>query len=83
MDQFQVQLGRTRLGVTVRYAAFDPAHLKEITSVIEEFWQLCANRAPAEFRKVVPGEGIEPPTFGLQNRCSTAELARLYWVFLY
>ncbi len=28
-------------------------------------------------RKVmVPGEGIEPPTFGLQNRCSTAELAR-------
>jgi hypothetical protein len=29
----------------------------------------------------VPGEGIEPPTNGLQNRCSTAELARLYWVF--
>ena len=26
---------------------------------------------------LVPGEGIEPPTFGLQNRCSTAELARL------
>jgi hypothetical protein len=25
---------------------------------------------------VVPGEGIEPPTFGLQNRCSTAELTR-------
>src|SRR5258708_15924794 len=24
----------------------------------------------------VPGEGIEPPTFGLQNRCSTAELTR-------
>ena len=28
----------------------------------------------------MPGEGIEPPTFGLQNRCSTAELARLDWV---
>jgi hypothetical protein len=34
----------------------------------------------------VPGEGIEPPTFGLQNRCSTAELTRqikklvVYWV---
>ena len=26
---------------------------------------------------VVPDEGIEPPTFGLQNRCSTAELIRL------
>ena len=25
---------------------------------------------------VVPAEGIEPPTFGLQNRCSTAELNR-------
>jgi hypothetical protein len=26
---------------------------------------------------LVPDEGIEPPTFGLQNRCSTAELIRL------
>jgi hypothetical protein len=25
---------------------------------------------------LVPGEGFEPPTFGLQNRCSTAELTR-------
>ena len=25
---------------------------------------------------MVPVEGIEPPTFGLQNRCSTAELSR-------
>jgi hypothetical protein len=25
---------------------------------------------------MVPEEGIEPPTFGLQNRCSTAELIR-------
>ncbi len=24
----------------------------------------------------MPDEGIEPPTFGLQNRCSTAELIR-------
>jgi hypothetical protein len=23
---------------------------------------------------LVPGEGLEPPTNGLQNRCSTAEL---------
>ena len=26
---------------------------------------------------LVPGERIEPPTNGLQNRCSTAELTRL------
>jgi hypothetical protein len=26
--------------------------------------------------QMVPAEGIEPPTFGLQNRCSTAELSR-------
>ena len=28
------------------------------------------------FRKRLPGEGIEPPTFGLQNRCTTAVLHR-------
>jgi hypothetical protein len=27
-------------------------------------------------KSLVPAEGIEPPTFGLQNRCSTAELSR-------
>lgn len=25
---------------------------------------------------MVPAEGIEPPTFGLQNRCTTAVLSR-------
>jgi hypothetical protein len=30
---------------------------------------------------VVPGERIELPTNGLQNRCSTAELNRLTWQF--
>ncbi len=28
------------------------------------------------WRKLVPGEGIEPPAFGLQNRCTTAVLTR-------
>ena len=33
---------------------------------------------------VVPAEGIEPPTFGLQNRCSTAELIRRFrWLLRY
>jgi hemolysin-activating ACP:hemolysin acyltransferase len=31
---------------------------------------------PLDQTEVVPAEGIEPPTFGLQNRCSTAELSR-------
>jgi hypothetical protein len=30
---------------------------------------------------LVPGERIELPTRGLQNRCSTTELTRLYWGF--
>src|ERR1700722_7557638 len=30
---------------------------------------------------VVPDEGIEPPTFGLQNRCSTAALIRRFGGF--
>jgi hypothetical protein len=34
--------------------------------------------SPAEWsaKRVVPVERIELPTFGLQNRCSTAELNR-------
>jgi hypothetical protein len=27
---------------------------------------------------MVPGEGFEPPTFGLQNRCTAAVLTRLF-----
>jgi hypothetical protein len=33
-------------------------------------------RYPKLLILLVPAEGIEPPTFGLQNRCSTAELSR-------
>lgn len=33
-------------------------------------------KAALSAKPVVPAEGIEPPTFGLQNRCSTAELSR-------
>ena len=36
-----------------------------------------SGRRPAGHRPgMVPGEGIEPPTFGLQNRCTTAVLTR-------
>ena len=28
---------------------------------------------------MVPAEGFEPPTFGLQNRCTTTVLSRRSW----
>lgn len=34
------------------------------------------SKAAMSAKSMVPAEGIEPPTFGLQNRCSTAELSR-------
>src|SRR3954466_3305582 len=36
------------------------------------------SRFPAKY---LPGEGIEPPTFGLQNRCTTAVLTRPALIF--
>src|ERR1700733_14443114 len=30
----------------------------------------------SNFHFMVPGEGFEPPTFGLQNRCTTTVLTR-------
>ncbi|GBQ81841.1 hypothetical protein AA15237_3195 [Komagataeibacter xylinus NBRC 15237] len=30
------------------------------------------------FMQMVPGEGFEPPAFGLQNRCTTTVLTRHY-----
>ena len=29
---------------------------------------------------MVPKEGFEPPTYGLQNRCTTPVLFGLYWL---
>ena len=40
-------------------------------------WQKRARSAVNAVISVVPVERIELPTFGLQNRCSTAELNRL------
>ena len=37
----------------------------------------CAAAAQASiYHLLVPGEGFEPPTFGLQNRCTTTVLTR-------
>lgn len=43
-----------------------------------ESWSALGERPSRRWREgdMVPDEGIEPPTFGLQNRCSTAELSR-------
>jgi hypothetical protein len=29
----------------------------------------------------LPAEGFEPPTYGLQNRCTTTVLSRHWWAF--
>ena len=42
--------------------------------------QLNADEPAKSLILLVPGERIELPTNGLQNRCSTAELTRRYWV---
>jgi hypothetical protein len=41
--QLKVQLGHRVLGVTERYAEFDPQYLKEASQAIQDFWEL---RAP-------------------------------------
>jgi integrase len=38
-DQIQIQLGHRRLGVTERYAEYDPNYLKEATAAIEAFFR--------------------------------------------
>jgi hypothetical protein len=57
---------------------FDPLHSAIMRSV--GAWFPGAGDLPGgvwQFVEgMVPAEGIEPPTFGLQNRCSTAELSR-------
>jgi hypothetical protein len=45
-----------------------------------------SNPAETSVRGMVPGEGFEPPTFGLQNRCTATVLTRptnpipVYWI---
>jgi hypothetical protein len=43
---------------------------------LAEFADLGNRQKGEQFQHVVPVERIELPTFGLQNRCSTAELNR-------
>lgn len=49
--------------------------IREIFSLIS-FTQALMLSSQVDIKEMVPVEGIEPPTFGLQNRCSTAELRR-------
>src|SRR5262245_51140552 len=36
-------------------------------------------RSASARSRMVPGEGFEPPTFGLQNRCTTTVLTRHFY----
>jgi hypothetical protein len=44
-DQIKVQLGHRVLGVTERYAEFDPQYLSEASAAIQAFWKLCEPKA--------------------------------------
>jgi integrase len=48
IDQLQVVLGHKRLGVTERYAEFDPTYLREVTACIEAFWAESAGQLRAK-----------------------------------
>ena len=79
------QLGH-RGGVTERYAEFAPDYQHAATDAIEasgrsrKTSELVPSQSVGTFQSsidiMVPVERIELPTFGLQNRCSTAELNR-------
>jgi hypothetical protein len=58
--------------------------LRNVSQLLPEddFWEAIMSRIDRKrLISLVPGRGFEPLTNGLQNRCSTAELTRLYWVF--
>jgi hypothetical protein len=82
--EVQGQLGH-RGGVMERDAEYARDHRAKATAAIEAFWKKgqwvqSGDRPVDDVRQVldcaVPVERIELPTFGLQNRCSTAELNR-------
>ena len=52
-----------------------PLRTKSVTHVSSINRNPCVRYGPRS--TLVPGEGFEPPTNGLQNRCSTPELTRL------
>jgi hypothetical protein len=86
VDKWEVQgqLGH-RGGVTERYAEYAPDYQAKATAAIESFWNKIGGDSSGTVPwtmsakyliLLVPVERIELPTFGLQNRCSTAELNR-------
>ena len=56
--------------------------MRRVTNATEQSPSLAADGGRGWARIMVPDEGIEPPTFGLQNRCSTAELIRRFKPYL-
>lgn len=47
-------------------------------SVFQSFLKNASPENFHDFMGMVPGEGFEPPAFGLQNRCTTTVLTRHY-----
>lgn len=48
----------------------------DVTTSIAAVGDACHDLSAAHQGRMVPGEGFEPPTFGLQNRCTTTVLTR-------
>jgi len=79
------QLGHSagkEYAVTERYAFYSPDYLSGAVRALDVLVRsvVCGPVAGQSGEKLVPQEGIEPPTHALRMRCSTPELLRLYLV---
>jgi hypothetical protein len=64
---------RNRVKTIAKGAGHHEQRLRPISLVLLENWR----------KRLVPDEGFEPPTFGLQNRCTATVLIRLYQALRY
>jgi hypothetical protein len=71
-----------RRGRALEIAAYAFDQLASNVLPKPESWKPRSQKIQFNLLKLlVPGRGFEPLTNGLQNRCSTTELTRLYWGF--
>jgi hypothetical protein len=47
-----------------------------VAPIMTDFWEFSSRPRALADGQMVPAEGFEPPTFGLQNRCTTTVLSR-------
>ncbi len=48
--------------------------------MFSQLWAMTSAQLTRRLKDTLPGEGFEPPTFGLQNRCTTTVLTRHFRV---